>query len=150
MQAHTESTSIAPIVVADRGEALDVLRAGLPFLPLVVACSVDEARRLVTPGTPLVLCDCHFDDGRMYDLLRWLKASSGLAHVPFLAIRVREGELDDAIYESVTIAVSALGGDGFIDLYRWQQRYGAEEAARRFSQHIEALALGNVGGLDTT
>jgi CheY-like chemotaxis protein len=139
-----------PIVVADRGEALGVLRTDLPAnLPLVSAETVDKARDLITPDTPLVLCDCHFDDGRMYELLRWLKASPGLAGVPFLAVRVREGELDDAMYESVRIATSALGGNGFIDLYRWQLRYGPAEAAKRFSQRVAAMALGVSGAADS-
>jgi CheY-like chemotaxis protein len=139
-----------PIVVADRGEALAVLRTALPdTLPLVAADTVDQARSLITPDTPLVLCDCHFDDGRMYELLRWLKSSGGLAGVPFMAIRAREGELDDAMYEGVKIATSALGGNGFIDLYRWQLRYGPAEAAKRFAQRIAALALGAPGTADS-
>jgi CheY-like chemotaxis protein len=147
MQLHAVPPSMAPIVVADHGEALDILRTSLPATrPLVAADSLAQARRLITADTPLVLCDCHFDDGRMYDLLRWLK-TSGLAAVPFLAIRVREGELDDAMYESVQIATGALGGNGFIDLYRWQLRYGAAEAARRLTQQIEALALGAPGSM---
>jgi hypothetical protein len=128
--------------VADRGDALAMLRAGVANLPLAAAATLDDAKRLVTEHTPLVLCDCHFDDGRMYDLLRWMKAGARLAGVPFLAIRVRQGELDDAMYESVKIATRALGADGFVDLYRWQQRYGNAPAAQRLMERITQLALG--------
>jgi hypothetical protein len=139
-----------PIVVADRPEAFDVLRATLPGgVQLASAATLAEARNAVRPDTPLVVCGCHFDDGRMYDLLRYLQAHPPLARVPFLTIRALEGELDDAMYESVKIATQALGGVGFVDLYRWGRRYGEAEASRRLTERILALADGQVDS-DTT
>ena len=125
------SPTFPPIVVADQGEAMQVLRRSLPpHLGLAAAATLEQAKRLVEPDTPLVLCDPHFDDGRMYDLLRWLKGRQDLQRVRFMAVRVREGELDDTLYESVKIATEALGADGFVDLFRWQVRYGPDTAAR--------------------
>ena len=136
-----EPAAPSAIVVADALESFELLRECVTSAyALQHAGTVDQARQLITAETPLVLCGCHFDDGRMYDLLRSMKATAGLAQVPFLAIRVLEGGLDDTLYESVKIATRALGADGFVDLFRWQRRYGAAEAAHRLTQRIEALA----------
>jgi hypothetical protein len=94
------------------------------------------------PPPALVVCGCHFDEGRMYDLLRHMKATPELARVPFMAVRCVEGDmaLDDALFESVKIAVRALGGNAFVDLLRWQRRHGEAEAAHRLTQLVQDLA----------
>lgn len=139
----TSSATLPPIVVADGGDAVEVLRDSLPpGFALVPVGTLAQARQAIGPDTPLVLCDPHFDDGRMYDLLRWIKGQPGLNGVRFLAMRVREGELDDTMYESVKIATEALGADGFVDLFRWQVKYGPQAAARRLADRVRAIALG--------
>lgn len=135
--------SSAPILVADQPESFDVFRRSLASaIPLVHASGFDEARAALKEQRPaLVVCGCHFDEGRMYDVLRFLKATPGLQHVPFMAVRCVQGELlDDTLYESVKIAVRALGGDAFVDLLRWQQRWGEAEAAHRLTQRVQQLA----------
>ena len=133
----------APIVVADSLDGFDLLRPWLEGeFGLAAAHTLEQACRLVTTETPLVLCGVHFDDGRMYDLLTYLKGRPALAAVPFLAVRLRPGELDDAIYQSVKIAVTALGGDGFLDLFRWQSRHGEQEGAFRLVDQVRRLATG--------
>lgn len=132
-----------PIVIAETPEAFGRLRSTLDGEgPLVHARSLQDARQAVGADTALVVCGCHFDEGRMYDLLRWMRAQPQLKSTPFLAIRVLEGGLDDTMYESVKIATHALGGDGFVDLHRWERRYGREQAASRLAQRVRALCLG--------
>jgi hypothetical protein len=136
-----------PIVVADSGPGVELVRgtlAGSPFT-LLAAETLTQAKSALSADTPLVLCGCHFDDGRLYDLLRYMKARPALNSIPFLTVRAHAGELDDAMYESVKIATSALGGNGFIDLFRWQRLYGKAEAARQFAEHVGALARRNSG-----
>ena len=132
----------SPIVVADSADGVELLRgtpAGAPF-ELVGAQTLPQARAAVGPETPLVICGCHFDDGRMYELLRHLKAQAALKSIPFLAVRAAAGELEDAMYESVKIATQVLGGSGFIDLFRWRRLYGEAEAARQFGERVAQLA----------
>jgi hypothetical protein len=139
-----------PIVVADTAEAFALLRASLQGAwGLRHAADLSSARNLVDTDTPLVICGCHFDEGRLYDLLRHLKSRPETAAVPFLALRALEGKLEDALYESVKIATHALGGNGFIDLYRWKSRYGEVEARHRLTRAVEELASGAAGGLTT-
>src|SRR4051812_25640246 len=104
-------SSTARIVIADTPEGVAAFRRALSTttLPLASATTVKEVRPLLQAPVALVVCGCHFDEGRMYDLLRQLKANAGLAKVPFIAVRCVEGDmaLDDALYESVKIAVRA-------------------------------------------
>jgi hypothetical protein len=138
------------ILVADLPEAFGVFRSALAGrYTLVAASTMEQAREALADHPDLVVCGCHFDEARMYDLLRLLKATPGLEHTPFLATRCVPGELlDDTLYESVKIAVRALGGNAFVDLLRWQQRWGAAEASQRLTQLVESLL--NAGPADTT
>jgi hypothetical protein len=40
----------------------------------------------------------------------------------------------------VKIAVRALGGNAFVDLPRWQRKYGDQEAGHRLTRAVETLA----------
>ncbi|HEX7889020.1 MAG TPA: hypothetical protein VF522_06630 [Ramlibacter sp.] len=130
------------ILVADSAEAHAAFRAALSSsFELVYAASFEDAKKALDPAPALVVCGCHFDEGRMYDLLRHLKATHGLTRVPFMAVRCVPGELlDDALYESVKIAVRALGGNAFVDLLRWQRRWGTAEASHRLTHLVQTLA----------
>jgi hypothetical protein len=141
--------SLPRILVADQEDAFQAFRDALTTsYTLVHAASFDVARAALAEPPALVVCGCHFDDGRMYDLLRHLKAEASLRGVPFLAVRCMEGELlDDALYESVKIAVRALGGNAFVDLLRWQRRWGNAEAAHRLTHLVDTLV--SPTGLDT-
>lgn len=129
------------ILVADTADGFAAFRAALTStMTLVHAPTLDKAEAALDTAPRLVVCGCHFDEGRMYDLLRHLKASAGLRNVPFMAVRCVEGELDDALYESVKIAVRALGGNAFVDLLRWQRRWGPAEASHRLTHLVQTLA----------
>ena len=134
--------SAPPILVADDAASFHALREALATdLPLVRVGTLEQARRALADRPPLVVCGCHFDEGRMYDLLRHMKATPALADVPFVAVRCVEDDLlDDALYESVKIAVRALGGNAFVDLLRWQRRWGLAEAGHRLTQLVQTLA----------
>jgi CheY-like chemotaxis protein len=131
------------ILIADTPDGVQAFRRALstPFAVEAVT-SLDQARQAVQEPPAVVVCGCHFDEGKMYDLLRHLKASPPLDKVPFIAVRCVEGEmaLDGALYESVKIAVRALGGNAFVDLLRWQRRYGEAEAGHRLTRLVETLA----------
>jgi CheY-like chemotaxis protein len=131
------------ILIADTPEGVQAFRQALSTtLPLQAATSLEQARQAVQEPPAVVVCGCHFDEDKMYDLLRHLKASPPLDKVPFVAVRCVEGEmaLDGALYESVKIAVRALGGNAFVDLLRWQRRYGEAEANHRLTRLVETLA----------
>jgi hypothetical protein len=130
------------ILVADHAESFGAFRNALTgSFPLVHAPTLDSAKRALREPVGMVVCGCHFGDGHMYDLLRHLKATPGMQEVPFVAVRCVEGELqDDKLYESVKIAVREMGGNAFVDLLRWQRRWGQAEASNRLTHLVETLA----------
>ena len=134
--------SSARILVADHADAFDVFRQVLarPHDLEHVASFEDAVRALRVPPA-LLVCGCHFDEGRMFDLLRALKKDPACRGVPFLAVRCARGNtsLDDTLYESVKIAVDALGGQGFADVLWWQQQFGHAEASLRLGAVVDAL-----------
>jgi CheY-like chemotaxis protein len=134
-------SALPRILVADDPAPFVAFRAALAStFTLVHASTLEKAKDALEPAPTLVVCGCHFDEGRMYDLLRCIKAAPDLRNVPFMAVRCIEGELDDALYESVKIAVRALGGNTFVDLPRWQRRWGAAEASHRLTRLVQMLA----------
>ena len=130
------------ILVADTPESADAFRDALTSsFELVRAATYEAARAALHPPPALVVCGCHFDEGRMYDLLRHMKATPGLQNQPFMAVRCVEGDLlEDAHYESVKNAVRALGGIAFVDVLRWQRRWGPAEASHRLTHLVQTLA----------
>lgn len=129
-----------PLLVADHAEAFGMLRRVLPAgIPLVHAATMADAHAALRNQPCLVICGCEFDESGMYDLLRHVKAQH--PDTPFLAIRCIPGEmlLDDTAYDSVKMAVTALGGDGFVDFVWWRGLHGEEEAARRLAQVVDDL-----------
>ncbi|HYE39464.1 MAG TPA: hypothetical protein VEB23_06015 [Ramlibacter sp.] len=128
------------ILLADTPEGVEAFREALVTSFAIVPVTTFERARSALDSVPaLVVCGCHFDEGRMYDLLRYMKATPALERVPFLAVRAMRGELEDTLYESVKIAVRALGGNAFVDLLRWQRRWGVAEASHRLTHLVQTL-----------
>jgi hypothetical protein len=100
---------------------------------LIFSNSIDHSQSLLEESVDLAACDTHFDDCRMFDLLRLVKAGPRTRPIPFLCLRVVEGALDQTLYQSVDIASSALGAAVFIDLFDLKRRSGEEQAQRRLS-----------------
>jgi hypothetical protein len=112
---------------------------------LIFTDSIDHTRPLLDETIDLIACDTHFDDCRMFDLLRLVKAEPSTRPIPFLCLRVVEGALDQTLYQSVDIASSALGAAAFIDLFDLKRRSGDEQAHRRLNALIAQLASQSSG-----
>jgi CheY-like chemotaxis protein len=107
---------------------------------LILTDSIERARSHLEESIDLIACDTHFDDCRMFDLLRLSKANPGTRPIPFLCLRVVEGALDQTLYQSVDIASSALGAAAFIDLFELKRKSGDEQAHKRLNKLISQLA----------
>lgn len=94
---------------------------------LVTCLKMRSATSRITSGTSVIICGTQFDDGAMFDLLRYAKAIPHLRPIPFLCVRIAGGRLEEALFESVAMSSMALGAVGFIDLFRWRWRFGPSE-----------------------
>jgi DNA-binding NarL/FixJ family response regulator len=80
-------------------------------------------------GIDVVLATVSFDDHRMFDLLREVKARH--PELPFVACRAHDTELNQISLEGVRIASQALGAAAFIDLTALAERYGDARVAEK-------------------
>jgi len=131
------------ILIADTAEGCLVLQSALASeFATTCVTTMSELNEAIRQRRPdLVVCGCHFDEGRMYEALRLLRVQP--PRTAFLAVRALSGELDDAVYEGVKIATRALDGDGFVDLFRWRRKYGAESANERLVALVRQLVAAN-------
>ncbi len=127
------------VLIADTSQACTLLQAIFESR-LRAICSTtfkDFVTALENEQPDVVVCGCHFDDGRMYDVLRHLRNRTN--RIPFVAVRVLSGGLDSAVYEGVKIATRALDGDAFVDLFRWEMQYGSRAAQTRLAELVVSL-----------
>lgn len=84
---------------------------------LVFAHTLGEAQRALARGMfALVLIGVHFDDSRMFDLLRHLQTSGGHAGCAVICMRSQQFVSHAITIEGLEIAAKALGCNLFLDL----------------------------------
>jgi hypothetical protein len=105
-----------------------------------VVTTTSQAHALLKQPFDVIICGSQFDESRMFDLLRYCKAMPHTKNLPFVCIRARGGELDDAAYQGVAIALRTLQAEAFIDLYRWKKIFGHEKAKEMLRDAIIRLA----------
>jgi hypothetical protein len=121
-----------PSAMAKVAEILDA------HVELVAVRSMAQAcERLALPGVALVLCGVHFDESRMYDLLRHVRGE--FPRLPFVCCRIIEAELAKISRESIRIAAASLGASAFIDYPALVEQLGEQEAAHRLRSLVLAL-----------
>lgn len=105
------------IVVAIRPEDVTLMREVLgDEFDLTVCSSLPEAQSALTPEVDLIACGVHFDDGRMFDLLKYAKADQALRTIPFWGVLRDEGLLSIAITRGIRTAMKTLGANGLFNL----------------------------------
>jgi hypothetical protein len=101
--------------------------------------TLDEAVSLLRKGVDLLVCGIHFDDSRMFDLLRLAKADPSIRAIPFLCFWDMDSELTLPIFESLQIACQTLGAVELIDRFQMKLRFGSGEADERFRRILTDL-----------
>ena len=94
MKVDSEPLRVGPypypprILVADVPRGVETIRTIAGALATVTgAHSLTEALKHLKSGPELVICGVHFDESRMFDLLRIAKVEPTLQAVPFLCFR---------------------------------------------------------------
>ncbi|MEC4723826.1 hypothetical protein RY831_32430 [Noviherbaspirillum sp. CPCC 100848] len=104
--------------------------------------SMHEATKRLDDGADVIVCGTHFDESSMFDLLRLAKSLPRVRAVPFLCVRVLDGELDNTAFQGISIACCALGAAGFVDLNRWRREHGFVQAREMLRDLVFTLAAG--------
>lgn len=104
---------------------------------MMTAHTTEEALEAALAGVDLIVAGTYFDNGRMFDLLRKLKAQVTTRTIPVLCVRaVSAPDLLGAqtpqpmlaSFEVVASASEALGAAGFVDLFARQRAVGETRA----------------------
>lgn len=119
------------VLVAIRPEDEEVMRRVLGEEFEVLVCgSLAEAQAALTPDLDMIACGVHFDEGRMFDLLRIVKSDAALSAIPFWGVLRDEGLLSTAITRGIRTAMKALGANGLFNLSQLAPGGDAEAAYR--------------------
>lgn len=111
-------------------------------LPIRHCCTLNEAvHALAQEQFALVVCGFQFDDSRMFELLKIVRAHPTMHGLPFIALRVPTQVLTEAALQLSSKAALLLGADYCIDLDTCDELDGEAQAQARFQQLIrDALA----------
>jgi hypothetical protein len=121
------------IVVAIRPEDAEAMRQVLgDEFDLVLCTSLSEAKAALTPDVDMIACGVHFDDGRMFDLLKYTKASEALSGIPFWGVLRDGGVLSHSITRGIRTAMKTLGASGLFDLSRMAPAPDGQAGFRQF------------------
>ena len=105
------------ILIADTPDGERRLRAILSGYELVFVRTLSEAEReLAHQQFALILIGVHFDDSRMFDLLRHLQSSGTRPGCAVVCMRSQQFVSHAITIEGLEIATKALGCNLFLDL----------------------------------
>jgi CheY-like chemotaxis protein len=128
------------ILVAVRPRTNQIISDALASeFALTFCSSMTSAQLLLDESIDLIICGMHFDDGRMFDLLRYAKTNPKTRPIPFLCIKSNQGIVPIRAIKSVELASYVLGSDGFIEMYKWRRQFGDEEAYKKLRDIVRRL-----------
>lgn len=113
-----------------------ILGGDLDFLPVH---SLRHAKALLqsnAAGFSLIACGLHFDESRMFDLLRYARAS--FPRIPFVCCRVLDTRVSRVFIQATALSATNLGAVTFFDLPTRADAIGIEAA----EQELRAVLLG--------
>jgi hypothetical protein len=136
------------VLVAIRPEDAGVMRRVFGDEFDVISCAtLAEAQAVLDGmgGEPLAMiaCGVHFDDGRMFDLLKLVKADPQFSDIPFWGILRDEGMLSSAITRGIRTAMKSMGASGLFNLSQLDPGSDEEQAYLNLRSAIrQSLANG--------
>jgi PleD family two-component response regulator len=117
------------ILVADVPQLDARLSGALGGRSLAFVRTLLEAeRRLAAEEFGLVIIGLHFDDSRMFDLLRYVRSASRRRDQPVICLRSLSHRTSAISSESLKIACEALGADAFLDFGAYASEAAADAA----------------------
>jgi DNA-binding response OmpR family regulator len=125
------------ILVADTLEADARLKRILPDHELVFSRTLADAQRCAdADGFDLVVIGVHFDDSRMFDLLRFVRTAARHGERPVVCVRSHRFAWPAISVEGLQIAASALACNLFLDLTQYPDDAAGNADARRLIEDL--------------
>jgi DNA-binding response OmpR family regulator len=120
------------ILVADGPDMDERLAAVLAGHELAFARSLQQATALLASRDfDLVMVGVHFDESRMFDLLRHVRSGGRNSQARIVCVLGHRFESPAISIEGLEIATRALAADAFVDLSRYAEGERTEQALRK-------------------
>ena len=121
-----------------RGPFIDALQDDASFLE---AETLEEAVATLEsdPDVDAVCCTIYFDESRMFDLVRWVRANRGKIRV--VCARALPKDLPTISLQAVAIASTSLGA-AFVDFPELVRTLGAQAASQALRSAVLDPAAG--------
>lgn len=103
---------------------------------LIFCPSIATARVSLNDAIDVIVAGVNFDEGQMFSLLRQCKSCNNAKRIAFVCIKCSDGE-EGKSHEAFDTDTRSLGGDGFIDLYRWTKQFGVDQAYEELRNLID-------------
>lgn len=133
---------MAKILIAAGEEGISRMRAILgPHHAVSVASTIQDALE-AAQHCDLVVCGLEFDESRMFDFLRELKAIEGLQEKPCISVRFLPTNTADTVIGGLELAAKAVGATVFLDLPEMDRVLGGGVANRDALAQIQELLPG--------
>jgi hypothetical protein len=141
VQAATTNKARLSVLVAGTEDAMVAVVAALgDVFDYKFASSLDDALSLV--GTvALIICNVRFDDSRMFDFVRHVRARDAGQAVPIVCFRLPDRALSKAGHDAIEQAVSLFERVSFVDLYSIQTIRGKDAALLQLRDAVLGTAL---------
>jgi hypothetical protein len=118
------------ILIAAQAEAETVLTEVLSAHDLRFSHTIEQGLAECRSADPpdVIVCGLLFDDSRMFEFLRAVRADKELNKIQFVCCRILVGNLPAAAVEGLDIAARALGACAFVDIHRYVEACNHEQA----------------------
>lgn len=88
-----------------------------------------------------VLCGVHFDDGRLFDLVEWVKSGSGTRNTPVYGVVVHARHFSEHFLTGLRSAVSLFDAEGVLDLAGLRRDCGDAEAIDMLRTAVDGIVV---------
>lgn len=130
------------LLIAVRPEDVALSKAILGKEFNAIFChSYEEACAQLDESVRLVTCGVHFDNGKVFDLLRFVRENPRTADLPFFILLGAGSRYSPAIVQGIRAAAKLLKVTAFTDLTRLSDKVGPSASIDALRQGIrEAIA----------
>ena len=140
--AEAQAGSRPKLLIAIRPEDVKLGRIilGDEFDP-VFCHTYEEACARLDESVQLVTCGVHFDNGKVFDLLRFVREDPKLETLPFFILLGAGSRYSPAIVQGIRAAAELLNVTAFTDLARFAEKLGMDASLDALRQGIrDAIA----------
>lgn len=103
--------------------------------------SYEDACAHLDARVRLITCGVHFDNGKVFDLLRYVRENPQTAHLPFFIMLGAGSRYSPAIVQGIRAAAKLLKVTAFTDLTRFSDKIGNDASVATLRQGIrDAIA----------